>query len=184
MNENIKYRYDPCMDCLHLASLQPGKGKYTGGWSINDDQRMGLTADITTEGRCIGIEFWHAAELLLPHLLPNQFQPSGIKTALKVEYNQETDMLHIHNGRIGDYREVIVQGWIAHYDTAAIDQDFPVGEIVGITLENAAQEILPDLLQYHSGQFWGDDKAERMRRFRINQPASSPAGAYNPIAGQ
>lgn len=175
MHENIKYRYDPCHDCLHLASLHPENGQYAGSWDLNNDWHLGLTVDFTTEGRCIGIEFWHAAELLLPHLLPDQFQPSGLETALKIEYHQTTGTIHINNGAIGDYREVVVPGWIAHYDTTTIDQDFPVGEIVGITLENIAPEILPDLLQYPSGQFRNDEKAQRMRRFRINQPAAPGA---------
>ena len=171
MNKNIRYRYDTEMDCLSLESLNPERGEYEGSWDINEDRRMGLTADITTKGRCIGLEFWDAAEWLLPHLSPDEFQHSGITTALQVKYNQETDTLHIGNGRVGDYSEVVVQGWIAHYDTSTIDDELPVGEIVGITLENAAREFLPDLLRYESGELWGAEKAERMRRFRRASPA-------------
>ena len=171
MNKNIKYRYDTEMDCLHLASLDPERGQYEESWDINDDLRMGLTTDITTAGRCIGVEFWNAAELLLPHLQPDEFQHSGITTALQVKYNKETDSLHIGNGRVGDYSEVVVPGWIAHYDSSTIDDELPVGEIVGITLENAAQEFLPDLLRYESGELWGAEKSERMRRFRKVQTA-------------
>ena len=165
MNKNIQYRYDTEMDCIHMASLDPGRGKYEGGWDINEDLRMGLTAEITTEGRCIGIEFWNAAEFLLPHLRPEEFRDSGIATALKVEYCRETDTVYIGNGRVGDYCEVVVEGWLAHYDSSDTGE-YPVGEIVGISLERASIEFLPDLLRHESGEFWGPDKAERMRRLR------------------
>ena len=165
MNKNIKYSYIPDLDILNLSCWTPDKGQYDGGWDITGDSPVGLVADITTAGRCIGIEFWNAAELLLPHLLPDEFQPSGIKTALQVEYCQETGTLHIGNGRAGDYSEAVAEGWTAHYDTGDTGE-YPVGEIVGITLENAAREFLPDLLRHESGEFWGPDKAERMRRLR------------------
>ena len=165
MNKDIKYSYIPDLDILNLSCWTPEKGEYDGGWDITGDLPVGLVADLTTEGRCIGIEFWNAAEFLLPHLRPEEFRDSGIATALKVEYCRETDTVYIGNGRVGDYCEVVVEGWLAHYDSSDTGE-YPVGEIVGISLERASIEFLPDLLRHESGEFWGPDKAERMRRMR------------------
>ncbi len=166
MNENIKYRYDTERDRLHLASLSPGRGQYETSWDITEDLPVGLLTDITTEGRCIGVEFWNAAELLLPHLAPDEFQKTTIKTLLAVDYYLETDTLHIHNGQPFDYSETVIEGWVAHYDTDKDPaEEWGIGEIVGITLECAAENFLPDLLQYDLSHY-NPDKQERMRRFR------------------
>ena len=166
MNENIKYRYDPKGDSLHLASLSPDRGKFVTSWDITEDRPVGLVADLTTEGRCIGIEFWNAAELLLPHLLPDEFQKTGIKTVLLVGYDKRSDTLHLHTGKPANHSETVIEGWTAHYD---IDKDPAeeggIGEIVGITLECAAENFLYDLLQYAPSEY-DPDKQERMRRFR------------------
>ena len=165
MNKNIKYRYDTAFDTLHLASLLAIPNEYDGSWDITEDRPVGLLADLTTEGRCVGIEFWNAAEQLLPHLLPDEFQKTGIKTALIVDYDRDADALHLHAGKPGDYSETVIEGWIAHYDTGKdIDEDWGIGEIVGITLECAAENFLPDLLQY--APKYDPGKQERMRRFR------------------
>lgn len=162
MNENIKYRYDAKGDRLHLASLSTDRGKYVTSWDITEDRPVGLVADLTTEGRCIGIEFWNAAEQLLPHLLPDEFQKTGIRTALLIGYDKESDTLHLHAGKPANHSETVIEGWTAHYD---IDKEGGIGEIVGITLECAAENFLNDLLQYSPSDY-DPDKQERMRRFR------------------
>ena len=165
MNENIKYRYDAERDRLHLASLSPARGKYETSWDITEDRPVGLVADLTTEGRCIGVEFWNAAELLLPHLAPDEFQKTSIKTLLVVDYCREADTLHIHNGQTYNYSETVIEGWVAHYDTNKEPaEEGGIGEIMGITLERASENFLPDLLQY--APKYDPDKQERMRRFR------------------
>ena len=110
MNENIKYRYDAERDRLHLASLSPERGKYETSWDITEDRPVGLLTDLTTEGRCIGVEFWNAAEQLLPHLLPDDFPKTGVKTALIVEYDRVSDTLHLHAGKPGNYSETVIEG--------------------------------------------------------------------------
>ena len=166
MNKNIKYRYDAERDRLHLASLSPGRGKYETSWDITEDRPVGLVADLTTERRCIGIEFWNAAEQLLPHLLPDEFQETGIKTALIVDYDRDSDALHLHAGKPGNHSETVIEGWIAHYDTNKDpSEEWGIGEIVGITLECAAENFLPDLLKYDPSDY-DPPKQERMRRFR------------------
>ena len=171
MNENIRYRYDAKGDRLHLASLSPDRGKYVTSWDITEDRPVGLVADITAEGRCIGIEFWNAAELLLPHLLPDEFQKTGIKTTLLVDYDKKSDTLHLHAGKPANHSETVLEGWTAHYD---IDKDPAeeggIGEIVGISLEPVSQDFLPDLLQYAPSEY-DPDKQERMRRFRRSSVA-------------
>lgn len=166
MNKNIKYIYDPELDILHLASLSPTRGKYETSWDITEDRPVGLVADLTTEGRCIGIEFWNAAELLLPHLLPDEFQETSIKTALVVDYHKEADTLYLHAGKLANYIETVVEGWIAHYDTNKDPaEEWGIGEIVGITLEHAVENFLPDLLKYAPSDY-DPPKQERMRDFR------------------
>lgn len=166
MNENIKYRYDAERDRLHLASLSPGRGKYETSWDITEDRPVGLLADLTTDGRCVGIEFWNAAEQLLPHLLPDEFQKTDIKTALIVDYARDSDALHLHAGNPGNYSETVIEGWVARYDTNKdTDEEWGIGEIVGITLECAAKNFLPDLLKYAPSDY-DPDKQDRMRRFR------------------
>lgn len=166
MNKNIKYRYDRNLDILHLASLSPVRGQYETSWDITEDLPIGLLTDITTEGRCIGVEFWNAAELLLPHLAPDEFQKTYIKTLLVVDYYRETDTLHLHAGKPGNHSETVIEGWIAHYDTNKDpSEEWGIGEIVGITLECAAENFLPDLLKYDPSDY-DPDKQERMRRFR------------------
>ena len=166
MNKNIQYRYDGERDRLHLASLSPSRGKYETSWDITEDRPVGLVADLTTEGRCIGIEFWNAAEQLLPHLLPDEFQNTGIKTALMVDYDRDSDALRLHAGKPGDYSETVIEGWVAHYDTGKDPaEEWGIGEIVGITLECAAENFLSDLLKFSTSDY-DPDKQERMRRFR------------------
>ena len=165
MNENIQYRYDAERDRLHLASLSPGRGKYITSWDITEDLPVGLVADLNTEGHCIAVEFWNAAELLLPHLVPEEFQKTSIKTLLMVDYRRETDTLHIHNGQPYNHSETVIEGWIGHYDTNKEPaEEGGIGEIVGISLEHAAENFLNDLLQY--APKYDPDKQERMRRFR------------------
>ena len=166
MNKNIKYRYDAERDRLHLASLSPGRGKYETSWDITEDRPVGLVADLTTEGRCIGIEFWNAAEQLLPYLLPDEFQKTEIKTALIVDYDKESDTLRLHAGKPANCNETVIEGWVAHYDTNKDPaEEWGIGEIVGITLEDASEEFLPDLLQYDPSDY-DPDKQERMLHFR------------------
>ena len=170
MNKSIKYRYDAELDILHLASLSSGRGQYETSWDITEDRPVGLLADLTTEGRCIGVEFWNAAEQLLPHLLPGEFQRTGIKTALIVAYDKDFDTLHLHNGQPYDHSETVIEGWMAHYDTNKDPaEEWGIGEIVGITLERASENVLPDLLKY--APKYDPDKQERMRRFRRSSVA-------------
>ncbi len=166
MNKDLQYRYDSEWDILHLASLSPDRGKYETSLDITEDWPVGLVADLTTEGRCIGIEFWNAAELLLPHLMPDEFQKTGIKTTLVVDYHKKSDTLYLHTGKPATYRETVVEGWKAHYDTHKdVAEEWGIGEIVGITLEGASENFLSDLLKYAPSDY---DllKQERMRQFR------------------
>ena len=166
MNKLIKYRYDPEWDILHLASLAFTDGKYETSWDITEDRPVGLVADLTTEGHCIGVEFWNAAEQLLPYLLPGEFHRTGIKTALLVTYDKDSDTLYLHAGKPANYSQLVLEGWTAHYDTNRDpSENGGVGEIVGITLECAAENFLSDLLEYAPSEH-DPEKQERMRCLR------------------
>ena len=167
----LKYWYDPDWDRLFLADVSEigidrsyQRGEYEAGYAITEKQGMGFIVDIDAGGRCIGFEFFDSGELLLPHLLPDEFEETDLTTDLVVEYCLMTDRLTITNGKPSDYREGVNCDWITLHesDTDSIEP-WRVGEIVGFTLGRVSEYILPHLLQYAPVD---PGKQERMRRFR------------------
>ena len=176
----IQYKYYPDLDLLYLADISPigVRGKYANGLNLNDGKGIGLIISIDEQGRSIGFEFFDAAELLLPHILPNKFQKTTLNTGLEINYCPETDILTLRNGKPSTYSEAVTENWITHFNDE-IDpyENWNVGEIVGFTLARVSQDILPHLLQYAPNTQYDPDKAERMRRFRKPnpEPARTPA---------
>jgi uncharacterized protein YuzE len=168
MQMAIKYGYVNDWDILSVSCLSDGKGKYEGSYSITEDDKdhLGLVVDVDSGGRCLGIEFFDAAELLLPHLLPERFQKTGMIVNLVVEYRRETDTLFFHNGTPANHSEAVTEGWTAHYSTESEHiEEGEIGEVVGFTVRRASETLLPHLLEY-SCKPANTSKRERMRSFR------------------
>ena len=163
----IRYRYDPDFDCLYLADISPVgvRGQYWSGTTLTDQQGVGFVIAIDEYGRCIGFECFDAAELLLPHLLPGEFEKTDFRTNLTVDYCAESGILNLGNGKPHVYSEAVTEDWITHFnDDFDPFENYDVGEIVGFTLGRVSEEILPLLLQF--APKYDPDKQERMRRFR------------------
>jgi len=162
-----RYKYDPDFDCLYLDDVSPIElqGRYTNGMTLTEQQGVGFVICINEYGRCIGFECFDAAELLLPHLLPGEFEKTDFRTNLTVHYCAETDILKLGNGKQAVYSEAVTDDWITHFnDDFDPYENCDVGEIVGFTLGRVFGNILPHLLQY--APKYDPDKQERMRRFR------------------
>ena len=164
-----RYRYDPDFDCLYLADISPigVRGKYWSGSTFTEQQGVGFVIAIDDYGRCIGFECFDAAELLLPHLLPGEFEKTDFRTNLTVEYCADTDVMKLGNGKQAVYSEAVTEDWITHFnDDFDPYENYDVGEIVGFTLGRVSENILPLLLKYAPLGEYDPDKQERMRRFR------------------
>ncbi len=167
-----RYRYDPDFDCLYLADISPVgvSGNYTNGMTLTEQQGVGFVICINEYGRCIGFECFDAAELLLPHLLPGEFEKTDFRTNLTVDYCAETDILNLGNGKPYVYSEAVTENWITHFnDDFDPYENYDVGEIVGFTLGHFSENVLPLLLQ--CAPKYDPDKQERMRRFRKSRVA-------------
>ena len=165
----ISYRYYPDFDCLYLADISPigVRGKYANGMTLTEQQGVGFVISIDEYGRSIGFEFFDAAELLLPYLLPDEFQKTNFRTNLIVDYCAETDIISLRNGKASVYSEAVTEDWITHFnDDMDPYENWDVGEIVGFTLGRVSENILPHLLQYAPLGDYDPDKQERMRQFR------------------
>ena len=163
----IRYRYDPNFDCLYLADISPVgvRGKYWSGSTLTEQQGVGFVIAMDEYGRCIGFECFDAAELLLPYLLPDEFEKTDFRTNLTVEYCADTDVIKLGNGKPSVYSEPVIKDWITHFnDDMDPYENYDVGEIVGFTLGQVSENVLPLLLQY--APKYDPDKQERMRRFR------------------
>jgi uncharacterized protein YuzE len=108
----VRYRYDPLFDCLHLADISPigVRGKYWSGMTLTEQQGVAFVIAIDEYGRCIGFEFFDAAELLLPHLLPGEFEMTDFRTNLIVDYCADTDVMKLGNGKQAIYSEAVTGG--------------------------------------------------------------------------
>lgn len=164
-----RYKYDPDFDCLYLDDISPIElqGRYTNGMTLTEQQGVGFVICINEYGRCIGFECFDAAELLLPHLLPNEFEKTDFRTNLTVDYCAETDILRLGNGKPYVYSEAVTEDWITHFnDDFDPYENYDVGEIVGFTLGRVYENILPLLLKYAPLGEYDPDKQERMLHFR------------------
>ena len=169
----ITYWYDPDFDCLYLADISPMdvRGAYTNGMTLTEQQGVGFVVKISEYGRCIGFECFDAAELLLPHLLPDEYEKTDFRTNLTIAYCAETDVITLGNGKLAVYSEAVTDDWITHFnDDFDPYESYDVGEIVGFTLGRVFEDILPLLLQYTPSEY-DPDKRERMRRFRKSSVA-------------
>ena len=164
-----RYKYDPDFDCLYLDDISPLElqSRYTNGMTLTEQQGVGFVICINEYGRCIGFECFDAAELLLPHLLPSEFEKTDFRTNLTVEYCADTDVMKLGNGKQAVYSEAVTEDWITHFnDDFDPYENYDVGEIVGFTLGRVSENILPLLLKYAPLGEYDPDKQERMRRFR------------------
>ena len=164
----IRYNYVPDFDCLYLDDISPIElqGRYTNGMTLTKQQGVGFVICINEHGRCIGFECFDASELLLPYLLPDEYEKTDFRTNLTVDYCSETDVMNLGNGKQAVYSEAVTEYWITHFnDDFDPYENYDVGEIVGFTLGRVSEDILPLLLQYAPSEY-DPDKQERMRRFR------------------
>ena len=164
----VEYWYDPHFDCLYLADISPiaVRGDYTNGMTLTEQQGVGFVIRISEHGRCIGFECFDAAELLLPCLLPDEYERTEFRTNLVVDYCPQTDALKLGNGKSAVYSEAVTEDWTNHFnDDMDPYENWDVGEIVGLTLGRVSENILPLLLQYTPSDY-DPSKQERMRRFR------------------
>ena len=162
-----RYKYEPDFDCLYLDDISPIElqGRYTNGMTLTEQQGVGFVICINEYGRCIGFECFDAAELLLPYLLPDEYERTDFRTNLTVEYSTDTDTLKLGNGKSAVYSEAVTEDWTTHFsDEMDPFENYDVGEIVGFTLGRFSENVLPDLLKY--APKYDPDKQERMRRFR------------------
>ena len=164
--------YDPVFDCLYLDDLSPIElqGRYTNGMTLTEQQGVGFVICINERGRCIGFEFFDAAELLLPYLSPEQYERTDFRTNLVVEYCADTDTMTLGNGKQPVYSEPVTEYWITHFNNDMDPyENWDVGEIVGFSLGRVSEDILPLLLQYAPDH--DPEKKERMRSFRRSSVA-------------
>ena len=164
-----RYKYDPDFDCLYLDDISPIElqGRYTNGMTLTEQQGVGFVVLINEYGRCIGFECFDAAELLLPNLLPGEYEKTDFRTNLTVDYCAETDILKLSNGKSYVYSEAVTEDWITHFnDDFDPYENYDVGEIVGFTLGHFSENVLPLLLRYAPLEEYDPPKLERMRRFR------------------
>lgn len=164
----VKYSYYLELDLLYVTDISPigVRGKYANGYDFTEGQGVGFILSIDESGRSIGFEFFDAAELLLPYLLPDEFESTDFRTSLTVEYCAETDILKLGNGKPYVYSEAVTEEWSTHFnDDFDPYENYDVGEIVGFTLSRVSRNILPLLLQFSPSDY-DPDKQERMRRFR------------------
>ena len=165
----VKYSYYQELDLLYVSDISPigVRGKYANGYDFTEGQGVGFILSIDDNGRSIGFEFFDAAELLLPHLLPSEFEKTDFRTNLTVEYSADTDVMKLGNGKQAVYSEAVTEDWITHFnDDFDPYENYDVGEIVGFTLGRVSENILPLLLKYAPLGEYDPDKRERMRRFR------------------
>lgn len=169
VKREITYRYYSDLDLLCIDDISPIsiRGKYWSGSTFTEQQGVGFVIAIDEYGRCIGFECFDAAELLLPHLLPGEFEKTDFRTNLTVEYCADTDVMKLGNGKQAVYSEAVTDEWITHFnDDFDPYENYDVGEIVGFTLGRVSENILPMLLKYAPLGDYDPDKQERMRDFR------------------
>ena len=165
----VKYSYYQELDLLYVSDISPigVRGKYANGYDFTEGQGVGFILSIDENGRSIGFEFFDAAELLLPYLLPDEFQKTNFRTNLTVEYCAGTDILRLNNGKSSVYSETVTEDWITYFnDDFDPYENYDVGEVVAFTLGRVSENILPLLVQYAPLGDYDPDKQERMRRFR------------------
>lgn len=165
----VKYSYYRELDLLYVTDISPigVRGKYANGYDFTEGQGVGFILSIDENGRSIGFEFFDAAELLLPYLLPDEFQKTDFRTNLAVEYCAGTDTLKLSNGKSSVYSETVTEDWITYFNNDFDPyENYDVGEVAAFTLGRVSENILPLLLEYAPLGEYDPDKQERMRRFR------------------
>ena len=66
---------------------------------------------------------------------------------LQIYYHEESDTLSLWNGLVDGYGETVAEHLTAELNAASIAEG---GEVVGITLEHAAELLLPILCEEHN----------------------------------
>ena len=69
---------------------------------------------------------------------------------LRILYDKESDTLSLWNGLPAGYGESVAQHLTAELNAASVAEGGEGGEVVGITLEHAAELLLPILCKEHS----------------------------------
>ena len=94
-------------------------------------------AFFSVDGKCVGAYLFDAARILLPQLTLDSPTVKFRFKELKGAYSRDTDTLTVGNGNMAASSDEIAEGLTAHYCGA--------GEVVGFTLEHAAELLLPRL---------------------------------------
>ena len=134
----LQISYDPESDTLDIGNGLPG----------NDGQVVAdrLTAFFGDGEDTVGVTLENAVELLAPCLRDSVSEPADVSrqvttdTDLEIYYFPQTDTLDLGNGLPANDGYDIAENLIAH----ANDD----GEVVGITLEHAAEVLIPYLRKH------------------------------------
>lgn len=94
-------------------------------------------AFFSVDGKCVGAYLFDATRILLPQLTLDSPTVKFRFKELKGAYSRDTDTLTIGNGNMAASSDEIAEGLTAHY--------CETGEVVGFTLEHAAELLLPRL---------------------------------------
>ena len=99
-------------------------------------------AFFSVDGKCVGAYLFDAARILLPQLTLDSPTVKFRFKELNGAYSRDTDTLTIGNGNMAASSGEIAEGLTAHY--------YETGEVVGFTLERAAELLLPRLQSWRA----------------------------------
>lgn len=121
---------------------------WIGNGIPNTDSAQNVTyepdfdAFFTAEGNCAGLYLFDAARILLPRLTHRSKTVEFRYMELQGVYSKETDTLSIGNGDKVARSEEMATGLAAHYNES--------GAVVGFTLNQAGELLLPVLEAWHN----------------------------------
>ena len=125
---------------------------WLGNGIPNSDSAQNITfepdfdAFLSADGKCVGVYLFDAARILLPQLNQNSPLVNFRIKELSGTYSRDTDTLTIGNGDRVTGTEEVAKGFTSHRDES--------GQIVGLTLEQAGELLLPYL------QMWNESATE------------------------
>ena len=141
---------------------------WLGNGVPNTDSAQNVTFELdfdaffSIEGKCVGVYLFDASRILLPQL--TQESATAVKfrfKELRGVYTKETDTLTLGNGSAAANSEEIASGFTAHYGEA--------GNVVGITLERAAELLMPHLETWRP---WTDEEMAQIRKQMAEREAA------------
>ena len=140
---------------------------WLGNGIPNTDSAQNVTyepdfdAFFSVDGKCVGIYLFDAARILLPQLTLDSPVVKFRFKELSGAYSRNTGTLTIGNGNMAVSSEEMAKGLTAHYDET--------GEVIGFTLERAAELLLPHLETWRP---WTDDEMAQIRKQMADRDAA------------